>query len=283
MSKLLLIFAFLFMSSLGFSQEYDDMYFNKRDRKTVKVEVSHTKHVNPEYIARYTSKPKTKVVARSYHQPVRLTYFVGFSTWNRWYDPFWYDPFYQPFYPHYGYYPHYYPYYRGWHSFYYPPYYQPYHWAWHRPYYGWGWYNYGYTHTYHTKTYVTNYKTEVNYQKRRSRGSIHIPKTNREVTNKRVTRDRTISKPTRKTSGARIDWFNSPSKQYRSSRSTESRTRTNYNRSNSNTRTYTPSRSNSSNRGSYINRGNSGSRSSYTPSRSGGSRSSSGSRSRSRQ
>ncbi len=296
MKKLLLI-AFLFISSFAFAQEYDDMYFTKKDRKRTKVNYeSNRKHINPEYIARYTTKPKVKVYVESYHRPYRYNYnrwnwniTFGYSNWYH------YDPFYSPFYSHYNYYPYYHSYYGGWNSFYYPPYYQPYYsWAWHRPYYGWnyphyrynyyyghnyGYYNYGYVNTYHTKTYVTTHKNEVNYKKRRTRGSIHIPATNREVTKQRVTRDRTIHKPTRKTS-SRIDWLNSPTKKYRSTRETNYQKNRSSNNSYRTTpkNNYTPRNSGSNSRSSYTPSRSSGSKSSYTPSRSnGGSRSSSSS------
>ena len=126
MSRLLLIFAFLLMSSFAFSQEYDDMYFNKRDRKKVRQEnytLDHfsSKHVNPEYIARYTTKPKVKVQVRSYHRPYRYNH----SRWNwnisfgyhyGWHNPYysywhypygWNDPFYYG-YNYYSWYPYHY-------------------------------------------------------------------------------------------------------------------------------------------------------------------------------
>ena len=106
MKKLFIILMFALFSYSGFSQEYDDMYFSKKDRVVVKT-VTTTKYINPEYLERYVSEPETTtIVYTTYQQRPR------YNNW-RWNISFGYNygynPYYDPFYMDYNYYS--YPYY----------------------------------------------------------------------------------------------------------------------------------------------------------------------------
>lgn len=210
MKKLLFIFAFVMMASFSFSQEYDDMYYNKKDRVYV-----NSKHVNPEYIVRYESKPKTIITIQSFHRPyVYYDWMFGFNHFSWYYGyPFYYDSFFfrHPYYSYnYGYW--YYP-----HSFYYP-------------------YNY-----YYGGLYVNTYKRTVNHQ---YYTQTHINNQKRTVTRSEV---RTTSDRINTIQRERVNSFRSQTQRNTSTYQRQSRSNTPSFRP-SNTPSFTPSRSNTPNR-----------------------------------
>jgi hypothetical protein len=68
MEKLLYVLALILISSFSYSQEYDDMYYNKNDRHSKTIITK----INPEYVSRYTYS--TPVVYTTY-QP----YYYGYN------------------------------------------------------------------------------------------------------------------------------------------------------------------------------------------------------------
>jgi len=257
MKKLLLTLVFILFASIGFSQEHDDMYYNKHDRVHVDVHVD----VNV--------KKKHK---RTRHYYTRTTH-------NHHWCGCYYDNYYPTLYWwRYNHYP------TCWYN------------QWSLNSFNWTWYNYyWHGHYYYSYQPIIVYKTyysQPTYVQRRSsyeqiRTRTYAPRTtNRSTTiNKNRTTNNRIDTRTRQYNSN--DYYVKPRQKtntntYRN-RSSNSGSRIQKYSTPSRTKTYTPSRSYTPSRNYTPNRSSSGSRSSFrqsapsrgpstAPSRSSGSR-----------